>query len=436
MQLLDGILAFALTMAALATVVTVIMEAGLRIVRMRKKNFIEVMKLLNKELGMGTLQMTDKDRWAFFVKVVKNPAKTAVDKLSTQVAKLPKTFAAKSNEDRIAEFGYIRSDGLTFKARLSDFFSRGMRITKRGSLYETVSLEYMLRCLASIESIKNASQTASDALKIEFNRIAIKYEEFGSSVSASFKHHSQYYSLLVGIVLAVFANVDGMRIFEAYKSNPSLAVKVIEKQEELIQSYAQAQASLEQFQKNKPDEKNDIEAIKKTVKNAQQQFSNLVTMGLPIGWDFYPNCPYDGDPSKWEQSSPKCRSLSAKAQNYQSQCVFLRVWKTASSDMTGFFVWLVTVVISGTLIGLGAPFWFDVAKRLSQIRKGLQSSSASTEYRLSAKNANGNPDERKKIIDTVLEQAAGEVAAKEALSKKRGHVPTDGTTDQPGNGLV
>ncbi len=37
MQLLDATLAFALTMAALATVVTVIMEACLRVARMRKK---------------------------------------------------------------------------------------------------------------------------------------------------------------------------------------------------------------------------------------------------------------------------------------------------------------------------------------------------------------------------------------------------------------
>lgn len=74
MQLLDASLAFVLTLAVLATVVTTIMEAGLRIVRMRKKNLIEGMKLLNNELGKGSLKMSPKERWAFFSRVVENPA--------------------------------------------------------------------------------------------------------------------------------------------------------------------------------------------------------------------------------------------------------------------------------------------------------------------------------------------------------------------------
>ena len=42
MELLDAALAFALTLAALATVVTVIMEIVLRSVLMRKKNLVQV----------------------------------------------------------------------------------------------------------------------------------------------------------------------------------------------------------------------------------------------------------------------------------------------------------------------------------------------------------------------------------------------------------
>ena len=42
MQLLDATLAMVLTLAALATIVTIFMEAGLRAARMRKKNLIEL----------------------------------------------------------------------------------------------------------------------------------------------------------------------------------------------------------------------------------------------------------------------------------------------------------------------------------------------------------------------------------------------------------
>lgn len=66
------------------------------------------------------------------------------------------------------------------------------------------------------------------------------------------------------------------------------------------------------------------------------------------------------------------------------------------------------------LIGLSAPFWFDVAKRLSQIRKGVQNENASTEYRLSAKDANGDSKIRKDIVEDVLSDAAGEMKALKA----------------------
>ena len=78
MQLLDASWAFVLTLAALATVVTTIMEVCFRIARMRKKNLIEVIKLLNNEIGKGPLKMSPEERWNFFSKVVKNPAE-AVD---------------------------------------------------------------------------------------------------------------------------------------------------------------------------------------------------------------------------------------------------------------------------------------------------------------------------------------------------------------------
>ena len=63
--------------------------------------------------------------------------------------------------------------------------------------------------------------------------------------------------------------------------------------------------------------------------------------------------------------------------------------------------WLFAVVLTGCLIGLGAPFWFDVAKRLAQIRQGLRSR-ASDEVRMSGNNADGNAKERKRIVRQVV----------------------------------
>ena len=90
MQLLDATLAIALTLAALATIVTIIMEAGLRAARMRKKNLVEVMKLLNKEFNNEPLKLDPEQRWKFISNVIRNPAKATADNLTELLNELLK----------------------------------------------------------------------------------------------------------------------------------------------------------------------------------------------------------------------------------------------------------------------------------------------------------------------------------------------------------
>ena len=411
MQLVDVSLAFALTMAALATVVTVVMEICLRVIRMRKKNFVSVMQLLNKELDKGYLDMGTAERWQFFVRVLKNPA----------VASQPWPAPNLHNEKIEDHLAAIR------KSRLAGVF-------------EKVSLEYLLRCLAECDVVKKASHETGEAIRAEFNRIARKYEEFSSSVSESFKLNSQSWSIIIGIVLAFVANIDGLRIFQAYRSDPELVMAVIEKQDTFIEENQNVQNALQKYtdlrekldetdkklaaaiQNNTTDvaalkkEKEELDAaiaqqsgiaeIQKTIQNSRQQIANLVSLGVPIGWDYYPNCPYGKTELDWAMSDAQCQGVPEKAHDFNDSKYHYRAVQTLMKDFPGMVAWLFRVMFSGILIGLGAPFWFDVAKRLSQIRKGLQNASASTEYRFSARNANGDPEKRREIVDTVLADAA------------------------------
>jgi hypothetical protein len=435
MQLIDSTLAFALTLAALATVVSVIMEACVRLSRMRKKNFIEVMKLLNDELGKGALGMDEEERWRFFVKVVQNPVKEGIEQLNPALEKLKPA-------DRLAHFGYDKHLGKGRIMRFFIFLGQLFGDKKRSGLYTTVSLEYMLRCLADSPPVKKASLTAGETIKTEFNRIARKYEEFGSSVSASFKHHAQAWSIAIGIALAICANIDGLRIFEAYRVNPGLASGVIEHQEafrtnleesqesqakidKAIKAYEEAKKMAEQADSKNPEGneavKNasavlekmaSLKNVQATAQRAQQQLADLVALGVPIGWRLYPDCPYGDTLDAWAMSSPKCRAIPIDKRGLdQGKNRFLvRLAKTLWYDFSGFVLWFLVTVGTGMLIGLGAPFWFDVAKRLAQIRKGVQNATASAEYRLSGSDANGKYEKRKEIVNNVLSDAADEAA--------------------------
>ena len=90
-----------------------------------------------------------------------------------------------------------------------------------------------------------------------------------------------------------------------------------------------------------------------------------------------------------------------------SEAFLAQVITTALRDTGNFFQWLFAVIVTGVLVGLGAPFWFDVANRLAQVRGGLRST-ASDEDRMSANNSNGDAKKRKEIVDNVVYDAAGE----------------------------
>jgi hypothetical protein len=144
-------------------------------------------------------------------------------------------------------------------------------------------------------------------------------------------------------------------------------------------------------------------------------------MGVPIGWAFYPNCPYSksGTDEKWKAAGTKCKDIAQ--QNAKANSMFKRVWLTAKIDPSGFAFWIMSVAFSGVLIGLGAPFWFDIAKKLAQVRqvrKGIQSIGASAEVRFSARNANGDPKARRDIVDTVLADARETVNGRTAIDEE------------------
>lgn len=82
MRLLDSLVAFALTLAALATVVTIITEVISRALGMRARNLVQVLKLLNAQLKGGDdgaiLGLTPRALWQFIEGVAIDPARAAL----------------------------------------------------------------------------------------------------------------------------------------------------------------------------------------------------------------------------------------------------------------------------------------------------------------------------------------------------------------------
>jgi hypothetical protein len=406
MELLDAALAFALTLAALATVVTVIMEIVLRAVLMRKRNLVQLMGLMNEELPNGSLGLSEQERWEFFTKVVENPAQGLSEQLTRTLG-----------------------DGETAAEALQKIDRRMLS----SGFYDKVSTEHMLRRLAELESVKKLSEQTAIKVKKEFYRLACKFEEFGSAVSASFKRRSQLWSLIFGIGLAIVANVDGIRIFEAFQTRPELAQTVIAREAQFRAAYEQTEArrrdisekeeavnaakralaearakfgdtspqSVSAGQQLEAADKalaalTDPQELRRIAEDAQQDVASIIALGVPIGNAYFPHCRLFGD----DNLSTTCIGPA------WVPGVGSGLWAERMRFLGYILLWLVPVTITGMLIGLGAPFWYDVAKRLAEVRQ-MFNGAGSDEQRLAARDADGNPKMREKIVSRVVDDAAG-----------------------------
>ncbi|HCY83587.1 MAG TPA: hypothetical protein DHV36_00465 [Desulfobacteraceae bacterium] len=362
MQLLDAALAFVLTMAGLATVVTVIMESCIRVARIRKKNFVQTIRLLTRELDRDALGLDDRELWDFLVRVIKNPSESSSDRINAQCLKIPDI------NDRLAMLGPDKARGAGLIEQIKNFAGQLFGDGKRSAIHDCVSMEYLLRCLAETPAVKRAVLDSRDKTEVVFNRVARKYEEISAGISISFKRHAQAWSVGIGIAVALVCNINALTIFEAYLVDPDLAQSVISRYEK-------------QLAENGLNKKGDDDPANNSVEDPWVLLARSKALGIPIGWN-------TGTPL-----APPSHGSGV-----------LHLFDQTRQIITWFFA----VSLTGVLIGLGAPFWFDVAKRLSQIRKGLQTEAASKEFRFSAENANGSADKRREIVDRVLTEAARE----------------------------
>ena len=365
MILIDAMLAFAITMAFLGTVVTMILEVGHRVFRVRKGNLINVLQVLSGEVGRGLFkEIGARGQWDFVVNVLNNPAR-AKGKLPTSndiavtdaQLSLPTALGQWKRKIGVAPDSRDPGDSVDWGNALA---SLG-RVNGMRGIFDKVTLEHILRRFSELEPVREIINTSVEKAEQEFNRLSRKYMEFASSVSADFKRRSQMWSMVVGVLLAYVCNINGVLVFQAYLQNQDMTAQVISKLNEV----------------NEKMESKEEENLKKMVQDIKSSMSYLDV--LPIGSAYFPHCLF---------SNNKCKSVASEV--------------TGLAYVVKLSTWFIATTLTGLLIGLGAPFWFDTAKRLANVRS-MFGGKASAELRLGGRDVPADrPADRKALIRTIL----------------------------------
>lgn len=349
MDLLDAILAFALTLAAFATVVTILLEIAFRVLRLKSQDQARLIHRLAVDC----------------FEAVREPSAAggpSLDAIRRKVLRNPFAPAPETPE--------------------RGFWARWR---EAGTLYEDVSLEHTLRRLLEVPGLISDEAAAVTAeLQRKLDDVARKYDEYRSALAERFKRHAQWWSIVVGLVLAVVMNVDGLRILELYLQDPVVRQRAIE----MLQPAETPPEEAEGLPAPAatPPATTTPEDVEEEVARLRRQLDLLAGLDLPIGWSYFPYCaaPPEGPPGAGS-SDLRCPPAGSKV----------------DPASKAFLAWLLQVLVTGLLMGLGAPFWYDVARRLAAVRSAFGGKGTAEDRHRGADGKEG-PWARKQLIERIV----------------------------------
>ncbi len=331
MNYLTAALAFSAIMIVLATLVTVIVEAVHGVLSRRKHDFEHMLKqLYEKEIKpkatdilKDNLEQTDK----FIKDLVTNPAIAPAKK-----GKLDWIFPSKT------------FDELTTRQFVEQF-----RDTQVG---------------------QKLLQKNDQNVDIFISNIAYEFERYGQAASKYFQKKAAVLSILAALILIVTLNVDAILLFEKLSNDNDLSKKII------------AEINIDDFEKEFIDraEKlspSELETINVEFNQAFEKIKDevikLEEYNLPLGSTYFPWCL-----NSTAEIDVRCESLIN--QKLSPENTF---WESVKITLLNFLSripiifttleggnWLLRMVLTTALIGLGAPFWFKTYRFIAQFVPG------------------------------------------------------------------
>ncbi|MBN7819747.1 hypothetical protein [Bowmanella yangjiangensis] len=257
-----------------------------------------------------------------------------------------------------------------------DFVKHILRLNKEN---HALSTSQFIQRLATSEIAAQIANRTTAEVHILINDIVRRYEDYGSAFSHRFKQFAERDNLIIGVAAAILLNVNVIAMTKTFLDNRGLTESLVSRSEAILES---AQAQQERMQHLDKDAE-DAEAFQAAVERLKQTVEESKGLDLPVGWSrnvlqyfeqtaaglmcSTPDTESQTPPTQQPSANPPGDRLAAPQPytNCKSSAQKVGFWGFAG------MAWLFSTVITGLLVGLGGPFWFDVVKRISLFRNTL-----------------------------------------------------------------
>lgn len=401
LPLLEAFAAFALTMAALTTVVSALVGTWNKLTRARAYGLrMQMVYFYRNELGATVRRLRDAAGGVGELAVLdaglarKDEAGTRrLAQFLVDTTLLPQVVDfADTAEEGDARVTMLRN-GITqplwlvtgrngFTRKPLDLVQRFYRWRSLRFALETLPAEeFAVRFAASGIGRDLRAALADDRLFEEtLADLTRRFVALGNAASESFRRRAHVASYVAGFVLAFGGNIDTFNLLSTYLSKPELARVLVAAYERdaalpgvaadrstarallpdpagLDEVRARLNSAVDdrrlgaldaQLQKDLQGRLAAVDGALRDLRESAVEATALIVgagNAFPVGWNLYPNC-------AGASADMRCLVLAKDKP--------AAVLDTLRRDPGGFYRWLLGVLVTVFLLGLGTPFWVQV----------------------------------------------------------------------------
>lgn len=234
---------------------------------------------------------------------------------------------------------------------------------------------------AALEAVLGTATSLKDAQE----KLGTWFDTHMTRASDLFKREMQVFSLVIGLGMCLILNIDTIQLGRTLWQDPALRDALTAAADKALQD--QQTASTNQNSTTTP---NTSSSLSQSAHDVDASVQQLLSLGLPIGWEFKAVCDHSLSDTPPAETTPAPGSIepSSTSQTVVStalpSCTAVEADKTIpvnplqdSRNLWNFLpgnspYWfsliiqkIIGIVVTVIAIAQGAPFWFDILRKLT-----------------------------------------------------------------------
>lgn len=227
-----------------------------------------------------------------------------------------------------------------------------LRLVRLGVLaLQDASPELKTTLTTLLQNAEASVQKGEQAIAAARNNIETWFNNAMERLSGAYKRRAQLVAFIIGVLLALLLNVDSIYMATSLWREPTLRQAII------------AQAEVYSAAPSIPAAEGETPAPRETIASLQEQLSVL---SFPFGWRTDP----------FDTGGRQCTLLPLNENQvfgFPSQdadgAVLCKRISNFPVDLPGWASKILGILISGAAAAQGAPFWFDILRKMVQARE-------------------------------------------------------------------